>query len=63
MWSIQLRLYEGESNENLEYVLYRNLLYTKLHKMTSFFYVVSYCHLSAILQTMSIIVETYRQSS
>ena len=31
--------------------------------MTSFFYVVSYCHLSATLQTMSIIVETYRQSS
>jgi len=28
--------------------------------MTSFFYVVSYCHLSAIIQTMSIIVETYR---
>jgi len=31
--------------------------------MTPFFYVVSYCHLSATLQTMSIIVETYRQSS
>jgi len=28
--------------------------------MTSIFYVVSYCHLSAILQTMSIIVETYK---
>jgi len=27
--------------------------------MTSFFYVVSYFHLSATLQTMSIIVETY----
>jgi len=27
--------------------------------MTSFFCVVSYCHLSATLQTMSIIVETY----
>jgi len=28
--------------------------------MTSFFYVVSYCHLSATLQTMSFIVETYK---
>jgi len=28
--------------------------------MTSFFYVVSYCHLSATLQTMSIIVEVYK---
>jgi len=28
--------------------------------MTSFFYVVSYCHLSATLQAMSIIVETYK---
>jgi len=28
--------------------------------MTSFFYVVSYCHLSATLQTISIIVETYK---
>ena len=28
--------------------------------MTSFFYAVSYCHLSATLQTMSIIVETYK---
>jgi len=27
--------------------------------MTSFFYVVSYCHLSANLQTISIIVEKY----
>ena len=28
--------------------------------MTSFSYVVSYCHLSSTLQTMSIIVETYK---
>jgi len=28
--------------------------------MTSFVYVVSYCHLSAIFKTMSIIVETYK---
>jgi len=28
--------------------------------MTSIFFIVSYCHLSAILQTMSIIVETYK---
>ena len=28
--------------------------------MTSFFYVVSYCHLSATLQTISIIIETYK---
>jgi len=28
--------------------------------MTSFFYVVSYCHLSVTLQAMSIIVETYK---
>jgi len=28
--------------------------------MTSFFYVVSYCHLSATLHTMSSIVETYK---
>jgi len=28
--------------------------------MTTFFYVVSYCHLSATLQTMSIIVGTYK---
>jgi len=31
--------------------------------MASFFYVVSYCHLSATIQTISITVETYRQSS
>jgi len=28
--------------------------------MISFFYVVSYCHLSAALQTVSITVETYK---
>jgi len=28
--------------------------------MTSFFYVVSYCRISATLQTISIIVETYK---
>ena len=28
--------------------------------MTSFFYVVSYCHLSATLQAISITVETYK---
>ena len=31
--------------------------------MTSFFFVVSYCHLSATLQTMSIIVETYNRAA
>ena len=30
--------------------------------MTSFFYVVSYCHLSATLETMSTTVETYNQA-
>jgi len=30
------------------------------YTVTSFFYVALYCHLSATLQTMSIIVETYR---
>ena len=29
--------------------------------MPLFFYVVSYCHLSATLQTMNIIVETYKK--
>jgi len=52
-------MYEGESTENLQYVLSRNLLNTKVYKIISFFYVVSYCHLSATLQTMSIIVETH----
>jgi len=28
--------------------------------MTSFFYVVSHCHLSTTLQTISITVETYK---
>jgi len=37
-------------------IIYRTQKYT----MTSFFYVVSYCHLLATLQTMSIIVETYK---
>jgi len=32
----------------------------KLHNDFSFFYVVVYCHLSATLQTMSIIAETYK---
>jgi len=31
-----------------------------MYTMTSIFFIVSYCHLSAILQTMSIIVETYK---
>jgi len=52
-------MYEGESTENLQYVLSRNLLNTKGYKMTSFFYVISYCHLSATLQTMSIIFEIH----
>ena len=32
----------------------------KRYTMTLFFYVVSYCHLSATLQTMNIIVEIYK---
>ena len=35
----------------------------KVHNDFIFFYVVSYCHLSATLQTTSVIVETYSQSS
>ena len=31
--------------------------------MTSFFYVVSYCHLSASLQTMSVIVVNLQDNS
>jgi len=46
--------HEGESNENLKFTEH------KRYTMTSFFSVVSYCHLSATLQTMSIIVETYK---
>ena len=53
-------MYDGESNRNLKYVLSRNLLKHKTYTMISFFYVVSYCHLSATLQTMSITVETYK---
>jgi len=53
-------LYEGESNENLKYVLSRNVLTTKWYTMTSFFYVVSYGHLSVNLQTTIIILETYK---
>ena len=47
--------YEGESRENLKYVLSRNLLNTKVH--SSFNFLCSlHCHLSATLQTMSITV-------
>jgi len=53
--------YEGESHENLKYVLSRNLLNTKGTQWRHFFCVVSYCHMSATLQTMSIIVETCKK--
>ena len=42
--------------ENLKCVLSRNLFKHKRYTMTSFFYVVSHCHLSATLQTISITV-------
>jgi len=42
---------------NMFYLL---IIEHKKYTMTSFFYVVSYCHLSATLQTMRIIVETYK---
>ena len=47
--------YEGESRENLKYVLSRNLLNTKVHSSFNFLSSL-HCHLSATLQTMSITV-------
>jgi len=41
-------------------IFYHVFIEHKSYKMTSFFYLVSHCHLSATLQTMHIIVETYK---
>jgi len=55
-----ISLYEGESNENLKLCFISKFIEHKRCTLTSFFYVLSYCHLLATLQTMSIIVETYK---
>jgi hypothetical protein len=41
-------------------MFYLVIYWTQKYTMASFFYVVSHCHLSATLQTTSIIGETYK---
>ena len=55
--------YYGQSHEDITVCFISQFIEHKRYTLTSFFYVVSHCHLSATLQTISNIVETYRQSS